>query len=52
MKKYNNYNSEFTAIINNLKEDYETFDRKEAFYNHLWEKCQMIENTLTADDPE
>ena len=52
MKKYNDYNSEFTIIIEGLKEDCKTFNRKEAFYSHLWEKCQMIENTLTADDPE
>lgn len=52
MKKYNDYNSEFTIIIEGLKKDCETFNRKEAFYSHLWEKCQMIENTLTADDPE
>ena len=52
MKKYNDYNIEFSIIIKGLKEDYEAFDRKEEFYSHLWEKCQMIENTLTADDPE
>lgn len=52
MKKYNDYNIEFTAIIKGLKEDCKTFERKEAFYSHLWEKCQMIENTLTDSDPE
>ena len=52
MKKYNDFNTEFTAIIDSLKKDCKTFERKEAFYSHLWEKCQMIENTLTADDPE
>ena len=52
MKKYNDYNIEFSIIIEGLKEDSKTFDRKEAFYNHLWEKCQMIENTLTDSDPE
>ena len=52
MKKYNDYNTEFTAIIDNLKKDCETFNRKEVFYTHLWEKCQMIENTLTDSDPE
>ena len=52
MKKYNDYNNEFTSIIEGLKESCKTFERKEAFYNHLWEKCQMIENTLTANDPE
>ena len=52
MKKYNDYNSEFTFIIEGLREDRKIFERKEAFYNHLWEKCQMIENTLTANDPE
>lgn len=52
MKKYNDYNSEFTIIIEGLKKDCETFNRKEAFYSHLWEKCQMIENTLTDNDPE
>ena len=52
MKKYNDYNSEFTAIIDNLKKDCKTFERKETFYSHLWEKCQMIENTLTDNDPE
>lgn len=52
MKKYNNYNIEFSIIIEGLKEDCKTFDRKEAFYSRLWEKCQMIENTLTDSDPE
>ena len=52
MKKYNDYNTEFSAIIEGLKEDCKIFNRKEEFYSHLWEKCQMIENTLTADDPE
>ena len=51
MKKYNDYNVEFTAIIESLKEDCKTFNRKESFYSHLWEKCQMIEDTLTTDDP-
>lgn len=51
MKKYNDYNIEITAIIESLKEDCETFNRKESFYSHLWEKCQMIENTLTTDYP-
>ena len=51
MKKYNDYNIKLTAIIESLKEDCETFKRKEEFYNHLWEKCQMIENTLTTDYP-
>lgn len=51
MKKYNDYNIEFTAIIEGLKEDCETFNRKESFYSHIWEKCQMIESTLTTDDP-
>ena len=52
MKKYNDYNSDFTAIIEGLKKDCEAFNRKEVFYSHLWEKCQMIENTLTDNDPE
>ena len=51
MKKYTDYNVEFTAIIESLKEDCETFNRKESFYSHLWEKCQKIENTLTTNDP-
>ena len=51
MKKYNDYYIEFTDIIKSLKEDCETFKRKEEFYSHLWEKCQKIENTLTTDDP-
>ena len=52
MKKYNDFNTEFTAIIDSLKKDCETFNRKEVFYTRLWEKCQMIENTLTDNDPE
>lgn len=51
MKKYNDFNIEFTAIIESLKKDYESFKRKENFYNQLWEKCQMIEFTLTTEDP-
>lgn len=51
MKKYTDYNVEFTAIIESLKEDCEIFNRKESFYSHLWEKCQKIENTLTTNDP-
>ena len=52
MKKYNDFNTEFTAIIDNLKKGCETLNRKEVFYSHLWEKCQMVENTLTDNDPE
>lgn len=51
MKNYNDYNTEFTAIIESLKEDCKVFDRKEEFYDRLFEKCQMIEFTLTTDDP-
>ena len=51
MKKYNDYYIEFTDIIKSLKEDCETFKRKEEFYNHLWDKCQMIESTLTTVNP-
>lgn len=52
MKKYNDYNIELTSIIEGLKKDCKTFERKGAFYSLLWEKCQTIENTLTANDPE